>query len=82
MRYFKIMLDGATLCCIETEMEINFNNINGIIERLDFQENEQIEKIIEVDKDEAYEWYDVINYLNKIDDKQVIAWLKNLLFGI
>lgn len=62
MRYFKIMIDGATLCCIETEIEISFNNINEVLTKLGIQENKTIEKIIEVDKKEAYEWYEVVQY--------------------
>lgn len=62
MKYFKIMMDGATLCCIETKDEISFDNVYGVLNKLNLVAEYPIEKIIEVDKQEAYEWYEVINY--------------------
>ncbi len=62
MRYFKIMFDGATLCCIETALEINFINVDEVLKDLRIKNGSPIEKIIEVDKNEAYEWYDVVEY--------------------
>lgn len=53
MKYFKIMVDGVTVFCIETD-----KNLHETLEKLSIK---NIEKIIEIDKEEAYEWYDVTN---------------------
>jgi len=62
MKYYKIMIDGATLCCIKTDLIIDFDNINSILSDLKFESLESIEIIIELDAEEAYEYYDVIDY--------------------
>lgn len=59
-KYFKIMIDGATDCCIETEKEINFDNVYNILQSLNIHSKYSIEKIIEIDRDEAFEMYDVV----------------------
>lgn len=68
IRYYKIMIDGATLCCIKTNIEINMANIDEILSELEIVKDGDIEKIVLLDReDEAYEYYDdvMIDYLNK-----------------
>lgn len=61
MRYFKIMEDGATICCIETDIEITTANVESVLTTLNY-EFQSVEKIIEVSESEAYEWYEVVHF--------------------
>ena len=60
--YFKVMEDGATIACIQSDVVIDNNNINQVLDELSVTFG-TIEKIIEIEHEEAYEYYDVINYV-------------------
>lgn len=62
MKYYKIMVDGATVCCIRTNSLINLNNAKNILSTIGINIHYEIEKIIIVDEKEAYEYYDVIEW--------------------
>lgn len=60
-KYFKIMEDGATIACIETESYITLSNVKEVLYSIGIKCGD-IEKIIKIDKEEAYEWYEVSRY--------------------
>jgi hypothetical protein len=60
-KYFKIMEDGATLCCLETDLYVNMENVKEILSSLKIECGD-IEKIIKIDAEEAFEWYEVTRY--------------------